>query len=101
MGYTRGGVLPAGLTIFGRRQWSEAALLNQGRSISENARALALLNMASSDSLVASFYNKYHYDFWRAPLLVSRAIPRITRAAAMARPRSFGASSAKAATRSR
>ena len=31
MGYTRGGVLPAGLTIFGRRQWSEAALLNQGR----------------------------------------------------------------------
>jgi len=34
-------------------------------SISENARMLALLNMASSDSLVASFYNKYLYNYWR------------------------------------
>jgi hypothetical protein len=34
-------------------------------SVSENARALALLNMASSDSLVASFYNKYYYNLWR------------------------------------
>ena len=37
----------------------------QGRSISENARALALINMAMNDSLVASFLNKYHYNFWR------------------------------------
>jgi hypothetical protein len=37
----------------------------QHRSMSENARALALINMAISDSLVASFYNKYHYNFWR------------------------------------
>ena len=37
----------------------------QQRTLSENARALALLNMAISDSLVASFYNKYHYNFWR------------------------------------
>jgi PAP2 superfamily len=37
----------------------------QGRSLSENARALALLNMATSDSLVASFANKYSYNFWR------------------------------------
>ena len=37
----------------------------QGRSLSENARALALINMAISDSLVASFLNKYHYNFWR------------------------------------
>jgi hypothetical protein len=37
----------------------------QGRSMSENARALALINMAINDSLVASFLNKYHYDFWR------------------------------------
>ena len=37
----------------------------QGRSLSENARALALLNMATSDSLVASFANKYRYNFWR------------------------------------
>ncbi len=36
-----------------------------GRSLSENARALALVNMAINDSLVASFLNKYHYNFWR------------------------------------
>jgi hypothetical protein len=43
------------------RQVAEA----QHRSTSENARALALLNMATSDSLVASFSAKYHYNFWR------------------------------------
>ena len=34
-------------------------------SLSENARALAVVNMAMNDSLVASFLNKYHYNFWR------------------------------------
>jgi membrane-associated phospholipid phosphatase len=37
----------------------------QKRSLSENAHALALINMAMSDSLVASFLNKYRYNFWR------------------------------------
>ncbi len=37
----------------------------QRRTLSENARALALINMAISDSLVATFLNKYHYNFWR------------------------------------
>ena len=37
----------------------------QRRSLSENARALALINMAISDSLVATFLNKYHYNLWR------------------------------------
>jgi len=37
----------------------------QGRSLSENARALAVMNIAMNDSLVASFLNKYHYNFWR------------------------------------
>jgi hypothetical protein len=37
----------------------------QQRTMSENARALALINMAINDSLVAAFYNKYHYNFWR------------------------------------
>ena len=37
----------------------------QRHLLSENARALALINMAISDSLVASFFNKYHYNFWR------------------------------------
>jgi hypothetical protein len=30
-----------------------------------DARALALINMAISDSLVAAFFNKYHYNFSR------------------------------------
>ena len=37
----------------------------KGLSLSENARALALIMMGISDSLVASFYNKYHHNFWR------------------------------------
>ena len=37
----------------------------EGSSLSTNARALALLNMATNDSLVASFWAKYHYRFWR------------------------------------
>lgn len=36
-----------------------------GGSLTEHARALALVNMAINDSLVASFLNKYHYNFWR------------------------------------
>jgi hypothetical protein len=34
-------------------------------SLTENARALALMNMATNDSLVAAFFNKYRYNFWR------------------------------------
>ena len=37
----------------------------KGTSLSENARALALIHMAASDALVASFMNKYHYNHWR------------------------------------
>ena len=43
------------------RQVAEA----KGTSLSENARALALLNMAISDGLVAVMETKYHYRFWR------------------------------------
>jgi hypothetical protein len=46
-------------------QAAEQVAQAQGRSLSENARALALINMAISDSLVASFLNKYHFNFWR------------------------------------
>jgi len=46
-------------------QAAEQVAQEQGSSPSENARALALINMAMSDSLVASFLNKYHYNFWR------------------------------------
>lgn len=37
----------------------------EGQSLSENARAFALLNMATNDSLVASFGAKYYYLLWR------------------------------------
>jgi hypothetical protein len=37
----------------------------QWHSLSKNARALAVMNMAMNDSLVASFLNKYYYNFWR------------------------------------
>lgn len=37
----------------------------RGDSLSQNAHTLALLNMASSDALVASFATKYHYLLWR------------------------------------
>jgi hypothetical protein len=37
----------------------------KGRSLSQNARAFALIQMAISDALVASFMNKYHYNYWR------------------------------------
>ena len=34
-------------------------------SLSENARGFALIMMSINDSLIASFYNKYHYNLWR------------------------------------
>src|ERR1700739_3336182 len=34
-------------------------------SLTDHARALALLNMAVNDALIASFHAKYHYNFWR------------------------------------
>ena len=37
----------------------------KGLSLSENARALALIMIGINDSLIASFYNKYHYNLWR------------------------------------
>lgn len=52
---------PSYLINMAARQVSVA----QRRSLSHNARSLALLNMAISDALVVSFANKYHYTFWR------------------------------------
>jgi hypothetical protein len=45
----------------------------RGDSLSENARALALLNMAISDSLVVSFATKYRYNFWRPETAIHAA----------------------------
>jgi hypothetical protein len=46
-------------------QAARQVAVEKAGTLSENARALALVNMAASDSLVASFFNKYHYNFWR------------------------------------
>jgi hypothetical protein len=48
--------------------WNQAARqvsTAQGKSLSENARAFALLNMAIIDGLVSSMETKYHYVVWR------------------------------------
>jgi len=45
----------------------------QPRSLSENARDFALINMAISDAAVATFYNKYLYNFWRPETAIHNA----------------------------
>jgi hypothetical protein len=45
----------------------------QGKSLSENARTLALLNMAMSDGAVATFDTKYHYNSWRPETAIKLA----------------------------
>jgi hypothetical protein len=48
--------------------WNSVAAqvaVEQGRSMSENARALALMDVAISDASVSVFDTKYFYDFWR------------------------------------
>jgi hypothetical protein len=54
-------------------QVAQQVAAEQGRSLSENARALALINMAISDSLVATFLNKYEYTFWRPETAIHAA----------------------------
>ena len=45
----------------------------EGGSLLENARALALINMAMNDSLVTAFLNKYYYNFWRPETAIHAA----------------------------
>ena len=55
--------------------WNQAAQqvsATQHRSLSENARAFALLNMAINDGLIAVFDTKYFYIRWR-PVTAIRA----------------------------
>jgi hypothetical protein len=55
------GSSPAYVMNLAARQLAAA----QGRSLSHSARAFALINMAISDSFIASFDTKYHYNLWR------------------------------------
>jgi hypothetical protein len=44
-------------------------------SLAENARAFALIMMGVNDSLIASFYNKYRYNFWRPETAIAGPVP--------------------------
>ena len=54
-------------------QAAQSVISEKGGSLTENARAFALVNMAINDSLVASFLNKYHYNFWRPETAIHSA----------------------------
>jgi hypothetical protein len=56
-----GSLSPTYLFHMAARQLAAA----RGDSLSENARNLALISIASNDSLMASFKTKYFYKFWR------------------------------------
>ena len=60
---------PATIMNMAARQIAAA----RGDSMSENARALALINMAISDAAVASFGTKYHYTTWRPETAIHNA----------------------------
>jgi hypothetical protein len=48
--------------------WNSAARqvsAAQGKTLSENARILALLAMGMADASIAAWDTKYHYNFWR------------------------------------
>jgi hypothetical protein len=55
-------------------QAAQQVIVEKGGSLTENARSLALMNMAINDSLVASFLNKYHYNFWRPETAIHDAV---------------------------
>ena len=60
---------PATIMNMAARQIAAA----RGDSLSQNARALALINMAISDAAVASFGTKYHYTTWRPETAIHNA----------------------------
>jgi hypothetical protein len=62
-------VTPVGVFNDAARQLSTA----QGKSLSENAHDLALINMAIGDGAVATFDTKYHYNFWRPETAIQNA----------------------------
>jgi hypothetical protein len=56
--------------------WNPAArqiALAEKRSLSENARAFSLLNMAMTDALISLFDTKYYYTFWRPETAIAAA----------------------------
>jgi hypothetical protein len=62
-------VTPVGVFNDAARQITTA----NPKSLSENARDYALINMAISDAAVATFYTKYLYKFWRPETAIHNA----------------------------
>ena len=56
-------------TNFAYRQVAES----RGLGLLETARLMALGNMAATDSLIATFDAKYHYNFWRPVTAINKA----------------------------
>jgi hypothetical protein len=72
----RGDVSRFYAAVLGLPVWNSAAqqvALAQKRSLSENARALALLNMALFDAVISVFETKYHQPFWRPETAIPAA----------------------------
>jgi hypothetical protein len=70
------------------QNWNPAArqaAIAQGRTLSENARAFALLNMAGADTFIASWGAKFLYNQWR-PVTAIRAADTDGNAETMADP---------------
>jgi hypothetical protein len=63
-------VTPVGIFNAAARQISVV----RGRSLSENAHDLALINVAISDGAIATFDAKYHYNFWRPETAIHDAV---------------------------
>ena len=71
-------ITPTGVFNSAARQISPV----QGKSLSQNAHDLALINMAISDAAVATFYAKYFLWFWGP----TTAIPQRPRMTATTKP---------------
>jgi hypothetical protein len=52
---------------------AERVSLEQGNTLSENARLFALLNLAEADAAIAAWDAKYEYDFWRPITAIQQA----------------------------
>jgi hypothetical protein len=64
----------AGLSPAAWANWAARQIATvENKSLSENARALALLNMALNDASVAVFDSKYYYHFWRPETAIHAA----------------------------
>ena len=55
-------------------QVSEQLAVAYGTSLSQNARAFALIDMAISDALVSVMETKYYYRFWRPETAIHNAV---------------------------